>query len=148
QHQGAARRGLAGPAEVRRGGAAAARRLRGAEAAGGKDPPAKQIPADSGCAAVGATLRGDGKGCGSGRVAEATGGDQTASEVSRETTMTEKALFLEALARSPAERAAFLDEACAGRPELRAGVEALLAAHESSGVLDQPAVAVVQAVEP
>src|SRR5262249_50820746 len=34
--------------------------------------------------------------------------------------------------------AAFLDQACAGRPELRASVEALLAAHEKShNILDQ-----------
>jgi WD40 repeat protein len=38
------------------------------------------------------------------------------------------------LARANAqERAAFLHEACAGQPELRSAVEALLAAHEASG---------------
>jgi tetratricopeptide (TPR) repeat protein len=48
--------------------------------------------------------------------------------------MNEESLFHEALARStPQERAAFLDEACAGQPELRAAVEGLLAAHEQSG---------------
>jgi serine/threonine protein kinase/tetratricopeptide (TPR) repeat protein len=53
--------------------------------------------------------------------------------------MTEETLFQEALCRAPAERAAFLEQACAGRPELRAAVEALLAAHEKSGnVLDRP----------
>jgi WD40 repeat protein len=53
--------------------------------------------------------------------------------------MTEETLFQEALSRSPAERAAFLEQACAGRPELRAAVEALLAAHEKPGnVLDKP----------
>jgi serine/threonine protein kinase len=53
--------------------------------------------------------------------------------------MTEESLFHQALARAtPQERAAFLDGACAGRPELRAAVEALLAAHERSGdLLDQ-----------
>jgi serine/threonine protein kinase len=51
--------------------------------------------------------------------------------------MNEETLFAEALSRSPEERAAFLDQACAGRPELRAAVEALLAAHERSGnILD------------
>src|SRR5207249_2395467 len=36
-------------------------------------------------------------------------------------------------------RAAFLEQACSGRPELRAAVEALLAAHEKSGnLLDRP----------
>ena len=53
--------------------------------------------------------------------------------------MSEETLFHEALARPPAKRAAFLDAACAGQPQLRASVEALLAAHEaSSGLLGQP----------
>jgi hypothetical protein len=47
--------------------------------------------------------------------------------------MNEESLFEEALSRSPEERAAFLEQACEGRPELRAAVEALLAAHEKSG---------------
>jgi serine/threonine protein kinase len=49
--------------------------------------------------------------------------------------MSEESLFHEALAKAPAERAAFLDRACAAQPELRAAVEALLAAHEESGSL-------------
>jgi eukaryotic-like serine/threonine-protein kinase len=55
--------------------------------------------------------------------------------------MSEETLFHEALARSSlAERAAFLDGACAGKPELRAAVEALLKAHEASGAfLNSPA---------
>ena len=53
--------------------------------------------------------------------------------------MNEETLFQEALSRSPEERAAFLEQACEGRPELRAAVEALLAAHEKSGnILDRP----------
>jgi hypothetical protein len=53
--------------------------------------------------------------------------------------MTEETLFQEALSRAPAERAAFLEAACAGQPQLRAAVEALLAAHDKSGnVLDKP----------
>jgi serine/threonine protein kinase/tetratricopeptide (TPR) repeat protein len=53
--------------------------------------------------------------------------------------MTEESLFDEALSKPPAERAKFLDAACAGQPELRAAVEGLLAAHEASGnVLDRP----------
>ena len=53
--------------------------------------------------------------------------------------MTEETLFLEALSRSPEERAAFLSRACAGRPELLAAVEALIAAHEKTGnLLDDP----------
>ena len=62
------------------------------------------------------------------------------SFLARGTAMNEETLFEEALSRSPEERAAFLDQACAGRPELRAAVEALLAAHEKSGnILDRPA---------
>ena len=54
--------------------------------------------------------------------------------------MSEETLFHEALARPPAERAAFLDAACAGQSELRAAVEALLAAHAASAsLLDRPA---------
>ncbi len=52
--------------------------------------------------------------------------------------MTEETLFHEALSRPPAERAAFLDTACAGQPELRAAVEALLAAHDTSDLLGKP----------
>jgi hypothetical protein len=44
--------------------------------------------------------------------------------------MNEDTLFHEAVAKSADERAAFLNEACAGRPEVRAAVEARLTAHE------------------
>src|SRR5437868_362168 len=55
------------------------------------------------------------------------------------TTVSEESLFHQALAKSSAGRAAFLDAACAGQPELRAAVEALLAAHAASGSLpDRP----------
>jgi eukaryotic-like serine/threonine-protein kinase len=48
--------------------------------------------------------------------------------------MTEESLFHEALAQSnESARAEFLDQSCAGKPELRAAVEALLAAHQASG---------------
>jgi len=47
--------------------------------------------------------------------------------------MTEEELFHAALARSPAERAGFLDQACSGNATLRAAVEALVAAHEAPG---------------
>ena len=61
----------------------------------------------------------------------------------RRTAMNEETLFHEALAKPAAERAAFLEQACAGRSQLRAAVEALLAAHEASGsLLDKPAVEV------
>jgi serine/threonine protein kinase/tetratricopeptide (TPR) repeat protein len=50
--------------------------------------------------------------------------------------MNEQAIFVAAAARStPAERAAYLDSACAGTPMLRRRVEALLRAHEQSGDL-------------
>jgi serine/threonine protein kinase/formylglycine-generating enzyme required for sulfatase activity len=59
--------------------------------------------------------------------------------VAGEAAMTEESLFHEALAKTPDERAAFLDRVCAKQPELRAAVEALLAAHEASGsLLDKP----------
>jgi serine/threonine protein kinase len=62
--------------------------------------------------------------------------------------MTEETLFQEALARSPEERAAFLAHACAERPELRAAVEALLAAHDkSSNILDKPPADLGQAAD-
>ena len=49
--------------------------------------------------------------------------------------MTEEELFHAALAKPPAERAAFLDQACSGNAPLRAAVKALLAAHEAPGSL-------------
>ncbi len=53
--------------------------------------------------------------------------------------MTQARLFQEALAKaSPAERTAFLDQACAGQPELRSALESLLAAHEATGAVDEP----------
>jgi serine/threonine protein kinase len=62
--------------------------------------------------------------------------------------MSEETLFHEALAKPPGERAVFLDAACAGRPELRAAVEALLAAHEASGnPLDRPPADIAQTLE-
>jgi serine/threonine protein kinase/Tfp pilus assembly protein PilF len=48
--------------------------------------------------------------------------------------MTEESIFIEALRQeTPAARAAFLEEACAGNAELRLGVEQLLRAHEKLG---------------
>ena len=54
--------------------------------------------------------------------------------------MNESHIFTNALKfASPGERAAYLDEACAGNPELRAGVEALLRARASDpDFLEQP----------
>jgi serine/threonine-protein kinase len=52
-------------------------------------------------------------------------------------------LFHSALEREPAERAAFLDEACAGDDPLRKQVEAVLAAHEQAGsFIESPAMEV------
>jgi serine/threonine protein kinase len=55
--------------------------------------------------------------------------------------MTEEAIFQAALARADAaERAAFLDEACSGKPALRQRVEALLRSHAAAdSFLDVPA---------
>src|SRR5262245_8213844 len=51
-----------------------------------------------------------------------------------------RAVFCEALDRqNPQERAAYLDQACQGKPELRDRVEALLRAHdEGTGFLQEP----------
>jgi serine/threonine protein kinase len=53
-----------------------------------------------------------------------------------------KTIFLAALERAtPAERATYLDEACAGDAEMRRKVEAMLLVHEGrDALLDQPAV--------
>src|SRR2546429_6369924 len=49
-------------------------------------------------------------------------------------------LFHSALERAPKERAAFLDEACAGDQQLRREVEALIAANEQAGsFIEKPA---------
>jgi hypothetical protein len=42
-------------------------------------------------------------------------------------------IFLDALDRAPADRAAYLDEACGGDAALRQRVEALLRAHDDPG---------------
>jgi hypothetical protein len=54
----------------------------------------------------------------------------------------EKELFLEAFAiESPADRAAFLDQACAGDPVLRQRVDALFEAQgKNRGFLEEPAI--------
>jgi hypothetical protein len=63
--------------------------------------------------------------------------------------MNEEAIFYEALARhQPEERAAYLEQACAGNPALRASVEALLRANVgASGFMDQPAPASVATID-
>ena len=59
--------------------------------------------------------------------------------------MTEETLFHEALAKPPAERPAFLEQACAGQPQLRAAVEALVASRQKPGnVLARPPVELSQ----
>src|SRR5262249_29800744 len=68
----------------------------------------------------------------------------------------EESIFAAALGKvSPSERLAFLAEVCAGDPELRAGVEALLQAHENpdsflepSGARLDPGVAEETVVQP
>src|SRR5262249_53647024 len=57
------------------------------------------------------------------------------SSLARGGAMNEETLFQEALSRSPEERAAFLEQACASRPDLPPAVEALLAAHQKPGTL-------------
>src|SRR5215471_4687236 len=55
--------------------------------------------------------------------------------------MTERDIFIAALQKEdPAERQAYLDEACAGEPDLRKQVENLLRLHEGAGsFLENPA---------
>jgi hypothetical protein len=55
--------------------------------------------------------------------------------------MSERSIFLNALDREdPAERAAYLDEACAGKPELRRRIERLLRIHQAGdSFLEVPA---------
>ncbi len=54
--------------------------------------------------------------------------------------MTEETIIAEALEKTdPAHRAAYLDAACAGQPELRARVEALLRSHAAPTFLKEPA---------
>src|SRR5689334_288714 len=53
--------------------------------------------------------------------------------------MNDEEIFHEALARGPADRAAYLDRACAGDPALRASVESLLRANAgASGFMAHP----------
>jgi hypothetical protein len=48
-------------------------------------------------------------------------------------------IFLAAVEKAPADRAAYLDAACGAAAELRAQVEALLRSHEQAGsALEQP----------
>ena len=57
-----------------------------------------------------------------------------------------KAIFLAAVERAtPAERDAYLDGACAGSPELRAEVVALLRSHEQAGSFLEPPVGPINA---
>ena len=54
----------------------------------------------------------------------------------------EESIFAQASEKkTPEERAAFLDQACAGDPELRKSVESLLAAYDEGEFLESPAVA-------
>ena len=63
--------------------------------------------------------------------------------------MNEEEIFHEALARGgPRDREAYLEQACAGRPALRASVEALLRANVgASGYMDRPALGVVATMD-
>ncbi len=62
--------------------------------------------------------------------------------------MNEEEIFHQALARSPEERPAFLEQACAGDPALRAAVEKLLRANVgATGFLEQPSPAPVATVD-
>src|SRR5262249_50279502 len=63
--------------------------------------------------------------------------------------MTERDLFLQALQiNDPAERAAFLEEACRDQPDKRASVDQLLKAHEQAGAFLAQPHAAAAAAEP
>src|SRR5262245_20287639 len=63
--------------------------------------------------------------------------------------MQEQSVFIEALEKEdPAERAAFLERACAGDAELRRRIERLLARHEQGGsFLEAPSLGFVATVD-
>jgi serine/threonine protein kinase len=62
--------------------------------------------------------------------------------------MNEEEIFHQALARSPDERAVYLEQACSADPALRTAVEALLRANVgATGFLEQPAPALVATVD-
>src|SRR5437868_1349741 len=63
--------------------------------------------------------------------------------------MDEQSVFIEALEKEdPAQRAAFLDQACASDPALRQRIERLLQRHqEADGFLESPAAALVATVD-
>jgi serine/threonine protein kinase len=62
--------------------------------------------------------------------------------------MNEEEIFHQALARSPEERAAYLEQACSSDPVLRAAVEALLRANVgATGFMERPAPALVVTVD-
>jgi serine/threonine protein kinase/lipopolysaccharide biosynthesis regulator YciM len=66
-----------------------------------------------------------------------------------EPSLPQESIFLQALEVTPAERAAFLDRACAGDRALRADVEGLLRAHDrSGGLLDIPETRIAGTGEP
>ncbi len=52
----------------------------------------------------------------------------------------EEQIFEAATALPAADRPAYLDQACAGQPELRARIEALLRSHEVTGFMEHPTV--------
>ena len=52
--------------------------------------------------------------------------------------ISEEELFAEAAALPAPQRAAYLDEACAGEPEMRARLNALLQSHNATGFMEGP----------
>jgi tetratricopeptide (TPR) repeat protein len=52
----------------------------------------------------------------------------------------EQSIFLHAIGLAPADRAAYLDEACRDNPQLRAELDALLAAHDRLGGVPPPSI--------
>ena len=66
---------------------------------------------------------------------------ESKSNQCRVTEVTEETLFAAALEKAtPADRAAFLDEACVGDASMRRRVDALLWSHENAEFLNRPAI--------
>src|SRR5262249_59461011 len=76
------------------------------------------------------------------------GGKRTGVEPARSTRMNEETLFQLALEKPPHERAAFLEQACAGDPALRQRLAILLLVHDNPGsFMAQPALNLVATVD-
>ena len=63
-------------------------------------------------------------------------GKETFHAIDTPPAISEREIFAAAAALTVVERPAYLDAACAGRAEMRAKIERMLAAHDGSGFMD------------